>query len=399
MKNKLLQKLAILTTVVLTTISFTSCSSDDSSDGGFDGENKIVLKAVNNLIMQDNSTDQLEVEVLLITSLSETLDLEFALENNTVNDKIIAEIVNPKITLAPGQKKAVLTIASKTNRVLTEAAKIQINLIKNSSSLKLEKPLEITITPLNTVENLTPEQIELLEGYKKQGLDLYPLMGEREVTGEINFPGNEYFLPLNQSKLIPITGKTVITLSDKATAKKPVLKMISNPMGVEAYLYSLFRAITIDDEEIWTTQPASQAIMELINLTPDSKETFLVTLDGIEIDIKTKKVNFLGKGTDMYEDEFTIVPFEFKYSAWDRLKALVDSGDSYATENYEMGGWMINPSYSINHADITEDEFLNDTWKETKATLTDNSLIFDFVIDYEYNAGGYVQFKAEYKLK
>jgi hypothetical protein len=101
----------------------------------------------------------------------------------------------------------------------------------------------------------------------------------------------------------------------------------------------------------------------------------------------------------MYEDEFTIVPFEFKYSAWDRLKALVDSGDSYATENYEMGGWMINPSYSINHADITEDEFLNDTWKETKATLTDNSLIFDFVIDYEYNAGGYVQFKAEYKLK
>jgi hypothetical protein len=338
MKNKLLQKLAILTTVVLTTISFTSCSSDDSSDGGFDGENKIVLKAVNNLIMQDNSTDQLEVEVLLITSLSETLDLEFALENNTVNDKIIAEIVNPKITLASGQKKAVLTIASKTNRVLTEAAKIQINLIKNSSSLKLEKPLEITITPLNTVENLTPEQIELLEGYKKQGLDLYPLMGEREVTGEINFPGNEYFLPLNQSKLIPVTGKTVITLSDKATAKKPVLKMISNPMGVEAYLYSLFRAITIDDEEIWTTQPASQAIMELINLTPDSKETFLVTLDGIEIDIKTKKVNFLGKGTDMYEDEFTIVPFEFKYSAWDRLKALVDSGDSYATENYEMGG-------------------------------------------------------------
>lgn len=275
--------------------------------------------------MMDNATDQLEIEVLLISSLPETLELEFALNNNNVNDKIIAEIVNPKITLPPREKKAVLTIASKTNRVLTEATKIQINLTKNSSSLKLEKNLEITVIPLKNVENLTPAQIELLDGYKKQGLDLYPLMGE------INFPGNEYFLPLNQPKLIPITGKTVLTLSDKATAEKPVLKMVSNPMGIKAYLYSLFRTITIDDKEIWTAQPASQAIMELINLTPESQETFWVTLDDIEIDVKTKKVSFWGKGINMYEDEFTIVPFIFEYSAWNRLKALVDSGDPYAT--------------------------------------------------------------------
>lgn len=397
MKTFFLQKTAIFA-IIFFVIFITSCSNDDTVDGGFDGENKIVLKAVNNLSMQDNATDQLEIEVLLISSLSETLELEFALSNNNVSDKIIAEIVNPKIILIPGEKKAVLTIASKTNRVLTEATKIQINMIKNSSSLKLEKPLEITVTPLRNVENLTPAQIELLDGYKKQGLDLYPLMGEVDVTGEINFPGNEYFLPLNQPELIPITGKTVITLSDKATVEKPVLKMVSNPMGIEAYLYSLFRAITIDDEETWTAQPASQAIMELINLTPDSQESFLVTLDDIEVDLKTKKVYFLGKSKDMFGSEYTIVPFGFEYSAWNRLKALIDSGDTYAAENYEMSGWMINPAYSINQSDITKDPYMNDTWIESKATLADDMLQFNFIMDYEYNAGGYIQFKVEYKL-
>lgn len=397
MKTFFLQKTAIFA-IIFFAIFITSCANDDTVDGGFDGENKIVLKAVNTLSMQDNATDQLEIEVLLISSLPETLELEFALSNNNVSDKIIAEIVNPKIILTPGEKKAVLTIASKTNRVLTEATKIQINMIKNSSSLKLEKPLEITVTPLRNVENLTPAQIELLDGYKKRGLDLYPLMGEVDVTGEINFPGNEYFLPLNQPELIPITGKTVITLSDKATVEKPVLKMVSNPMGIEAYLYSLFRAITIDDEEVWTAQPASQAIMELINLTPDSQESFLVTLDDIEVDLKTKKVYFLGKSKDMFGSEYTIVPFGFEYSAWNRLKALIDSGDTYATENYEMSGWMINPAYSINQSDITKDPYMNDTWIESKATLTDDMLQFNFIMDYEYNAGGYIQFKVEYKL-
>ncbi|WP_166924331.1 DUF4929 family protein [Flavobacterium poyangense] len=398
MKNTFLKKLAIVTILAFGALSFTACSNDENSDNSFTGENMIVLKAINTNTMQDNGTDKIEIEVLLVTALNETLDLEFALSGNKVEGQIIADIENPKITIQPGQKKAILTITNKTKRVLKEATKLKLELVKNSSKLRLEKPFEITVTPLSFIDALTPAQIELLDGYKKQGLDLYPLMGEIDVTGEIDFPGSEYLTPLNQPKRTIVKGTTLITLSEKATAQKPVLKMISNPMGAEAYLYELFKSVSINDKEFWAeeTNVAHTAVMKLIGLTSSSEETFQVTLDDIEIDLKTKAVKFTKEAT-LYDEPITIVGFDYNYSAWNRLKKLLDEKNPIAIENYEMGG-TVNPSEIINTGTITKNQYDTKDWKESVAKLTDDKLTFHFIMDH-ITASGYVQFKIEYKLK
>lgn len=398
MKNAFLKKLAIVTIFAFSALSFIACSNDENSDNSFTGENMIVLKAINTNTIQDNGTDKIEIEVLLITALNETLDLEFALSGNKVDGQIIADIENPKITIQPGQKRAILTIINKTKRVLKETTKLKLDLVKNSSKLKLEKPFEITVTPLSAIDALTPAQIELLDGYKKQGLDLYPLMGEIDVTGEIYFPGSEYLTPLNQPKRTIVKGKTLITLSEKATAQKPVLKMVSNPMGAEAYLYELFKSVSINDKEFWAeeTNIAHTTVMKLIGLTSSSEETFQVTLDDIEIDIKTKAIKFT-KETTIYDEPITIVGFDYNYSAWNRLKKLLDEKNPIAIENYEMGG-TVNPSEIINTGTITTDQYDTKNWEESVAKLTDDKLSFHFLLDH-ITASGYVQFKIEYKLK
>lgn len=402
MRNTFLQKLILIATLI-GVVNFTSCSSDDNSDAQFDGENKIVLKAVNTFSMKDNCIDTIEVEVLLVTALKETLELEFGLSDNIVNGQTIAAIENPKIVLEPGQKKATLLIASKTNRVLKENAILKLNLIKNNSTLKLDKAEQIMISPVISEVELTDKQIQLLNAYQKLGLDLYPLMGEVDVTGEIKYPGNEYLTPLFQPRVIPVKGKTIITLNEeKSTPEKAVLTMLSNPMGIEDFCYDIFRKVTVDDLEYWTKQPMPQKTMELINLSATSNETFSMQLDNIVIDVKSKEINYIGPGKDLYGNPITIVPFEYEYSAWDRLKKLIDEGNPEAIEAYEQGG-TIDPKQRINAGMILLEEgedspYDNDSWMETTAKITEDEISFNFIMDHD-NATGFTQVRVQYKLK
>ena len=46
-------------------------------------------------------------------------------------------------------------------------------------------------------------------------------------------------------------GKSVITLSDNATAERPILKMIDNPLGLTSFLWEILKKETIEDDEVW----------------------------------------------------------------------------------------------------------------------------------------------------
>lgn len=398
MKNTFFKNLIVGASIVLSAMSVISCSSDDNSKNQFTGENKIVLKAVSTLSIQDNSTDKIDIDVLLVSSLEEKLELEFKLTNNTVDGQVIAEIDNPRVILEPGQKKAVLTISSKTKRALKNNTYLKLEVVKNSSEIKIEKVLEIVVTPIEVIFDLTPAQIELIEGYKKHGLDLYSLIGEIDVTGEIDYKGNEYLTPINSPAKIPVKGKTIITLSEKATADRPILKMVNNPMGIESYCYYLFRELTVKDGEFWTQQPSPQAIMELIKLNASSDESFSMSLDDIEIDLNTKEVKIIGKGKSSIGNPISIVPFKYEYTAWNRLQKLLKEGNPIAIENYEQGG-SVDPEQYLNIGTILEkeDEYKNNTWNKTEAKLTEDKLSFQFIIDH-YQASGYITFKVEYKL-
>jgi hypothetical protein len=377
-----------------------SCSKDDNELKGYTGENKIVLLSNNTSFIQDNGNDELVVNVHLVNKLTEDITLEFALENHIVNLQPIVAIDNPVITFKAGEKKGILKIKSSSRQLLDSEHRVTLNLIKNSSTLSIDKEYSFTVTPIKKTQALTDKQIELLDGYKRKGLDLYPLMGDIEVETTINFPGEGNLETLYKPYTSKIKGHTSITLSNKSTAEQPILKMVSNPMGIESYLYQLFRQLTIDDLDFWTQSPSAQQIMSLINLSSSTKETFEVELDDITIDLKTKQISYHSTLQNMWGDDFTAVPFQFKYSAWDRLKKLLDEGNPLAIENVEMGG-SVNPQNYINISDISDDNYGQGdlgNYRKSSAKLTDNKLNFQFVMGHEH-ANDYILFTVEYKLK
>ena len=51
-----------------------------------------------------------------------------------------------------------------------------------------------------------------------------------------------------------------------------------------------------------------------------NKETFTMTLDGIEVNPADMTLKFTGSKVTVYEEEITTVPFDYTFSAWDRLQ-------------------------------------------------------------------------------
>lgn len=396
--NISLVKCAILIFIVAV---LSSCNADDTTSKEYKGENKIHINPTTSTFIKDNGDDELAFDILLVKATNEPITLQFELENNTADQQSILELLTPTVTLATGEKKAQVRLKSKSRRAIKETTSVVLHVVHNSSTLPIAMRTAITILPLTELEALTPQQIILLDLYKAKGLDLYPLIGEISAETKIDFPGGSTIDNLNTPQKLTVKGKTVLTLSDKATAQQPVLKMVSNAMGIENYLYSLFRNETIDDLTYWNNQnpdapPANKEIMQLINLTRLSAETFEVLLDDIRIDLHTKEISFIAPISNLYNSDFEAVPFQYKYSAWTRLQKLLAEGNPFAIENYEMGG-SVNPADYINTEQIIVDDYNNDTWKETKATWTENKLNFRFIM-WHQNADGYIYFSTEYTL-
>lgn len=402
MKKTLQKNIFVLTAFLITISSFFACSTEDNANGEFLGENKIVLIPQTSVFIKDNSTDETVIDIHLVKAVNTTIKLKFALQDNVFENTKLLEIEDPIIEFLPGQKKAQLKVKSTSRKVITKPTYISLVLVENNSTLNLEKHLQFTLQPLSATDELTPKQIELLELYKSKGLDLYSLIGDVEMTGTIYFPGDGNLDALYDKKTIQINGITTFTLSEKATAEKPVLKMTSNAMGLESYLYKLFRDLTIDDLVFWNNQgpyapPANKNIMELIGLTRESKETFEVMMDDIEIDLNTKEVSYIGKGKDFYGEEITIIPLTYRYSAYERLQQFINDKNPIAIESIENGA-NINPAAIINNEDIKEDNYENDTWSESTAMLSNDKLSFKFIMGHS-QAGGYINITVDYKIK
>lgn len=398
-----------ITLLLLTLITLgTSSCEKNKNEQEFLGKNKIVLKANNSNVLQNNGYDKILIDVMLITAAAETIDLEFSLDQpaapgDSSGRKDILTIENPKITLKAGEKFAQLTIKSLPEVPLTEAVDVLLQLKTNSSKIPLEGPLKLIVQPNIATVALSEEKIRLLEIYKTKGLDLYPLMGNKNLTGKINFPGGGSLISLIDKAEITLSGKTQITLSDLATAEQPVLKMVSNAMGIENYLYTLFRNLTIDDLEIWNSiskdaPPAPKKIMDLIKLSRNSAETFTVSLDAIKIDLNSKKVTFIHEYQDLRSDILIqAVPFDFHYTAWDRLQKLIEAKNPIALENTEQGG-SVNPRVYLNTEGILANEYTDGiNWTPSTATLTEQLLAFKFLLGHE-NMNDYIQVSVAYNL-
>ena len=85
----------------------------------------------------------------------------------------------------------------------------------------------------------------------------------------------------------------------------------------------MLRKRTVEDAENWTQMPYGKAVMENINYDYN-KETFTMTLDGIEVNPADMTLKFTGSKVDLYGEEITTVPFDsYLPQHWDRLKAML----------------------------------------------------------------------------
>ena len=239
-----------------------------------------------------------------------------------------------------------------------------------------------------SVEALTDEQKAIVEAYKTAtGIDLAKYIGVVNVSVEYTGFDNENEVPLDP---VTFTGKTVITMSEDATAELPVLKMVANPMGIQDKMYETLRAVTVADSEYWCdfeSYPDNGNLVEAIGWTADSEEVFSMSLDGIKLNAD-KTVDFLGTGPDQYGEEIVIVPFEYSFTAYEREKAAVADGTFEKEDEYAFD-CTANPAYHLNNTTIEYDYCEYGNYVEASAEISAEELTFTFCVymcinDYDY---------------
>jgi hypothetical protein len=256
--------------------------------------------------------------------------------------------------------------------------------------VELKNQLQFVVSPMS-VDALTDAQKAIIEAYKTAtGIDLGKYIGAVNVTTVITGTDPDTYEPLDPQT---VKGKTIITLSESATAENPVLKMVANPMGIQDHMYTILRSVTVDADDYWYGEYALECyatFMNAINWSKTSTEVFTMSLDDIKFN-SDKTIDFLGEGMDQYESEITIVPFDYSFSAYDReLAATIEKDDEWAPDA------TANPYYHLNCDDITEDLYEGGNWIESTAEISNDSLVFTFCTYACYLDGDYTRVVATY---
>lgn len=343
-------------------IGFCACSSDDNGDNA-QMTNYVSITADGNSIINEDNDEEVKFNILLAHTLKADASISLSLQGN---DGDIATITPNTITLKAGEKTASFTVKSNKKSSLSTPCILTIAASFSDSNMKSDgKPATVTINPDSDIPTLTEAQLKLIEGYKKNlNIDLTKILGKVKVNTVVTFNDDDKADINNNKETRAFSGITIITLSDKATAEKPVLKMISNAMGMTNFNYEILRKKTVEDTEYYTQTPYGQAVME--NIKYDfNKETFTMTLDGIEVNADMT-LSFTGKKTNIYGQEITTVPFDYTFSAWTRLKEMADAGKSFIVDDGDSktetpvqdiidGGGSLNPYAFFDNTDVVAD--------------------------------------------
>ena len=342
---------------------FSACSSSDDNDDNKQMTNYVSISAEGNNIINEDDDDEVKFNILIGNTLTADATISLSLEGNDDN---VATLTPSTIALKAGAKTASFTVKSNKKSLLKSDRVLTVKATFSDSNMKTDgKAVTLTIKPDSDIPVLTAEQQKLIEGYKQNlNIDLTKILGKVKVDTKVTFNDDDK-IDINDNKdTRSFSGVTIITLSEKATADKPVLKMVSNAMGMAAFNYEMLRKRTVEDTEIWTQMPYSKAVMEHINYDYN-KETFTMTLDGIEVN-PDMSLKFTGSKVTVYDEEITTVPFDYTFSAWDRLKAMADANKSFVVDDGETktkvpvqdiidGGGSLNPYSFFDNTDVVAD--------------------------------------------
>ena len=341
---------------------FSACSSSDN-DGDKPMTNYVSISAEGNNIINEDDDEEVKFNILIGNTLTADATINLSLEGNDDN---VATLSHSTISLKAGAKTASFTVKSNKKSLLKSDRVLTVKATFSDANMKTDgKAVTLTIKPDSDIPVLTAEQQKLIEGYKQNlNIDLTKILGKVKVDTKVTFNDDDKIDINNNQDTRSFSGVTIITLSEKATADKPVLKMVSNAMGMAAFNYEMLRKRTVEDTEFWTQMPYSKAVMENINYDYN-KETFTMTLDGIEVN-PNMSLKFTGSKVTMYEEEITTVPFDYTFSAWNRLKAMADANQSFVVDGGETqtkvsvqdiidGGGSLNPYSFFDNTDVVAD--------------------------------------------
>lgn len=341
---------------------FSACSSDNN-DGDKPMTNYVSISAEGNNIINEDDDEEVKFNILIGNTLTADATINLSLEGNDDN---VATISPSTIALKAGAKTASFTVKSNKKSLLKSDRVLTIKATFSDANMKTDgKAVTLTIKPDSDIPVLTAEQQKLIEGYKQNlNIDLTKILGKVKVETLVTFNDDDKIDINDNKETRSFSGVTIITLSEKATADKPVLKMVSNAMGMAAFNYEMLRKKTVEDTEYYTQTPYGQAVME--NIKYDfNKETFTMTLDGIEVNADMT-LSFTGKKTTIYEEEITTVPFDYTFSAWTRLKEMADAGKNFIVDDGDSktetpvqdiidGGGTLNPYAFFDNIDVVAD--------------------------------------------
>lgn len=341
---------------------FSACSSSDN-DGDKQMTNYVSISAEGNNIINEDDDEEVKFNILIGNTLTADATISLSLEGNDDN---VATLSSSTISLKAGAKTASFTIKSNKKSLLKSDRVLTVKATFSDANMKTDgKAVTLTIKPDSDIPVLTAEQQKLIEGYKQNlNIDLTKILGKVKVVTKVTFNDDDK-IDINDNKdTRSFSGVTIITLSEKATADKPVLKMVSNAMGMAAFNYEMLRKKTVEDTEFWTQMPFGRAVMENINYDYN-KETFTMTLDGIEVN-PNMSLKFTGNKVNVYDEEITTVPFDYTFSAWNRLKAMADANESFVVDDGETktnvsvqkiieGGGSLNPYSFFDNTDVIAD--------------------------------------------
>mgnify|MGYP003204907984 FL=1 len=341
---------------------FSACSSSDN-DGDKPMTNYVSISAEGNNIINEDDDDEVKFNILIGNTLTADATISLSLEGNDDN---VATLTPSTIALKAGAKTASFTVKSNKKSLLKSDRVLTVKATFSDANMKTDgKAVTLTIKPDSDIPVLTAEQQKLIEGYKQNlNIDLTKILGKVKVDTKVTFNDDDKIDINNNKDTRSFSGVTIITLSEKATADKPVLKMVSNAMGMAAFNYEMLRKRTVEDAENWTQMPYGKAVMENINYD-NKKETFTMTLDGIEVNADMS-LKFTGSKVNVYDKEITTVPFDYTFSAWNRLKAMADANESFVVDEGETktkvpvqdiidGGGSLNPYSFFDNTDVVAD--------------------------------------------